>query len=214
MTLDTDEGPMVVPVEMDLTQASKSADEKRKRNAGASARFRARRKEKEIEASQTINNMKLEMDELRAQRDFYRRERDFIRDFATSHIAARLPDRPPSPIPYHTTTESADSPQEGSEPPSETGPIVRRRRTDESLYTSSRPDLTNVQGYGSLYPSQAPMTLPRPTASQSAGGFGPAIPGGSSMAAMPGLPQGVQRSQSTYDPFRRGPFEKTWEQGR
>ena len=47
MTLDTEQGPIQVPV--DVTAASKVADEKRKRNATGSHRFRQRRKEKERE---------------------------------------------------------------------------------------------------------------------------------------------------------------------
>ncbi|RMZ75873.1 hypothetical protein DV737_g5081, partial [Chaetothyriales sp. CBS 132003] len=81
MTLETDQGPLIVPVELDLQQASKVADEKRKRNAGASARFRARRKEKEKEASQKISDLQQELREMKQERDFYRNERDFFRDF-------------------------------------------------------------------------------------------------------------------------------------
>lgn len=95
--LETDQGPIVVPVELDLQQASKMADEKRKRNAEASARFRARRSEKEKEASQTISTLEQELQELREERDFYRNERNYIRDFATRHVGVQLPPRPPSP---------------------------------------------------------------------------------------------------------------------
>jgi hypothetical protein len=47
MTLDTNQGPIQVPI--DVQVASKVADEKRKRNATASHRFRRRRKEKDRE---------------------------------------------------------------------------------------------------------------------------------------------------------------------
>ncbi|RMZ78121.1 hypothetical protein DV738_g3978, partial [Chaetothyriales sp. CBS 135597] len=99
MTLETDQGPLVVPVELDLQQASKVADEKRKRNAGASARFRARRKEKEKEASQKISDLQQELREMKQERDFYRNERDFFRDFAASRLG-------PGQIPPLTCAEA------------------------------------------------------------------------------------------------------------
>ena len=55
MTLDTENGPIQVPV--DALAASKVADEKRKRNATASLRFRQRRKQKELESAQTIQKL-------------------------------------------------------------------------------------------------------------------------------------------------------------
>ncbi len=52
MVLETAQGPIQVPV--DMQAASKVQDEKRKRNATASHRFRQRRKEKERETSGNI----------------------------------------------------------------------------------------------------------------------------------------------------------------
>ena len=96
MTLDTEQGPIQVPV--DVTAASKVADEKRKRNATASHRFRQRRKEKERETSQNIAKLEHQIRELAEERDYYRLERDFFRSVTSSdQRPARLPPRPPSP---------------------------------------------------------------------------------------------------------------------
>ncbi|KEF50934.1 uncharacterized protein A1O9_13014 [Exophiala aquamarina CBS 119918] len=80
ITVDTDQGPMLVPVQLDLQQASKAADEKRKRNAGASARFRERRKEKEKQASFTISGLQAELRGVIEQRDFYLAQRNYFCD--------------------------------------------------------------------------------------------------------------------------------------
>ncbi|KAK4123801.1 hypothetical protein N657DRAFT_573603, partial [Parathielavia appendiculata] len=103
---------IVVPV--DVHQGSKVADQKRQRNAGASARFRQRKKERERsqqEELQKLENVNRELEhraeeltrrceELEAQRDFYRNERNRLRD-----IVSQLPGGkewagrgPPSPI--------------------------------------------------------------------------------------------------------------------
>lgn len=96
MTLDTDQGPIQVPV--DVQAASKMADEKRKRNAGASARFRQRRKEKEREASQTIAKLEQRIREISEESEFYRLERDYFRSLAYNMPGQpQLAQRPPSP---------------------------------------------------------------------------------------------------------------------
>lgn len=71
MTITTSEGSY--DLEVDILAASRAADKKRLRNAGASARFRQCRKEKENEANKRIK-------ELEQERDFYRGERDRLRD--------------------------------------------------------------------------------------------------------------------------------------
>ena len=96
MTLDTEQGPIQVPV--DVTAASKVADEKRKRNATASHRFRQRRKEKERETSNNIAKLEHQIHELAKERDYYRLERDYFRNVAVCELGqVRLPPRPPSP---------------------------------------------------------------------------------------------------------------------
>ena len=84
MTLDTENGPIQVPV--DVQAASKVADEKRKRNATASHRFRQRRKEKERETSQNISKLETQLREMEEERDYYRGERDYFRN-----VASRIP---------------------------------------------------------------------------------------------------------------------------
>ncbi|KAL9631008.1 MAG: hypothetical protein Q9204_004439, partial [Flavoplaca sp. TL-2023a] len=96
MTLDTDQGPIQVPV--DVQAASKVADEKRKRNATASHRFRQRRKEKERETSQNIEKLESQIGQLAAEKDFYRQERDYFRSLVSRNPSqAHLTARPPSP---------------------------------------------------------------------------------------------------------------------
>lgn len=96
MTLDTDQGPIQVPV--DVQAASKVADEKRKRNATASHRFRQRRKEKERETSQNIAKLEHQLRDLVEEREYYRMERDYFRSLAKNGPGqAPIAPRPTSP---------------------------------------------------------------------------------------------------------------------
>lgn len=70
MSLNTSHG--IIPITLDTTAASKSADEKRKRNAGASARFRQRRKEREREMSTRISDLEQRVKKVEEERDYYR----------------------------------------------------------------------------------------------------------------------------------------------
>ena len=74
LTIDSANGPVQLPVEVQA--ASRMADEKRKRNAGASARFRARRKEKERESSSKIQDLETQLRDTAGELDWYRKERD------------------------------------------------------------------------------------------------------------------------------------------
>ncbi|EXJ65166.1 hypothetical protein A1O7_01506 [Cladophialophora yegresii CBS 114405] len=225
MTLDTDQGPMNIPVELDLQQASKVADEKRKRNAGASARFRARRKEKEKEASQTITGLQQELRELIEERDHYLSERNYFRDLAARHGAQML-QRPQSPQHRRLPTTAAlggppsggtlddpsvsdDSYRERTEP----GPSQRRRTGDyQPTFTGRQAHSPPPPTYGGVafppQPPPPPLSLPPPPSGQSAYGTPRTLPPG-------GPPPGgnVTRSQS-YDAFRRDPFDRTWSSGR
>lgn len=96
MTLNTEQGPIQVPV--DVQAASKVADEKRKRNATASHRFRQRRKEKERETSQNIAKLEHQVRELAEEKEFYRMERDFFRSVVkTAPGQPQIGPRPTSP---------------------------------------------------------------------------------------------------------------------
>jgi heterokaryon incompatibility protein (HET) len=66
-TIHSSNGPVSIPVEVSV--ASRQADEKRRRNLGASARFRQRRKEKEREANNMIEKLRDELRESKAERD-------------------------------------------------------------------------------------------------------------------------------------------------
>ena len=99
MTLDTEQGPIQVPV--DVQAASKVADEKRKRNATASHRFRQRRKEKERETSSNIAKLEHQIREMAEERDYYRSERDFFRSVSAGGVPSHAVTAPRPPSPRH-----------------------------------------------------------------------------------------------------------------
>ena len=214
MTLETDQGPMVVPVELDLQQASKVADEKRKRNAGASARFRARRKEKEKEASQTISNLQHELRLMQEEREFYRNERNYFREYALRHgqltqrpISPRMQSRPPPPIVQ--AREMSDEPEESGRARSDSAPATQRRRTGDYQPGFGAPNvpLPYSSGYGPQPPfPMPPMTQQPPGPYASPRSFPPAPP----------APPTTHRSQPSYDDFRRESDERnsrSWNPG-
>ena len=59
MTIELEQGPIKVPV--DVQAASKVTDERRKRNATASHQFRQRRKEKERETLGKISKLEAQV---------------------------------------------------------------------------------------------------------------------------------------------------------
>ena len=176
LTLDTEQGPIQVPV--DVQAASKMADDKRKRNAGASARFRQRRKEKERESSQTIAKLEQQIRDLTEEREFYRQERNHFRQIAmvTPGNAPREP-RPLSPARRRSTqSEGASIPETG-------------RRWAES--GSGGETERNTRRRTSAYPSRPMYPLPFPTMSASAGNMESGLPGtaaGSYQPLPPHLP--------------------------
>lgn len=85
MTLDTEQGPIQVPV--DVQAASKVAKEKRERNSTASNRYR---------------NLRKVVIELETERDHYLKERNFFRHVVQRHNIHITP-RPPSPTPSANT---------------------------------------------------------------------------------------------------------------
>ena len=143
MTLDTEQGPIQVPV--DVQAASKVADEKRKRNATASHRFRQRRKEKERENSQNIARLEDQIRQMEEEREHYRRERDYFREVAVrqpgqTHV---LP-RPLSPRQRgHTSVNGSmgytNVQFEGQETGNRNGGRNTRRRTSAYVPPSGPP---------------------------------------------------------------------------
>ena len=214
MTLETDQGPMVVPVELDLQQASKVADEKRKRNAGASARFRARRKEKEKEASQTISNLQHELRLMQEERDFYRNERNYFREYAPRQgqlpqrpISPRMQSRPPPPIVQ--AREMSDEPEESGRARSDSAPATQRRRIGDYQLGFGAP--TMPLPYSSGYAPQPPFPIPAKLQQ---------LPGpyASPHSLPPGLPAPptTHRPQQSYDNYRRESDERdsrSWNPG-
>lgn len=162
MTLDTDQGLIQVPV--DVQAASKMADEKRKRNAGASARFRQRRKEKEREASTTIAKLKSQIRAANEEREFYRSERDYFRSLvcstsAQNHVVPRMPS--PRQRQASVTSGTSGSPVSGS-PSTEWLQHGEERGGQDGRNTRRR-----INSYAASYESTSPSQLTSP-------GFGPA----------------------------------------
>jgi hypothetical protein len=222
LTINTSQGSYRVPVE--VHQASRLADEKRARNAGASARFRQRRKEKEREASTTIEKMQHQtrdlerrIREVEQERDFYRGERDRMRDVLnrtpeTRHLAMQGP-----PSPQTLRTGSFQDPPPASQPPappaattfapqdtslSERAP--RRRRTGPSgEYTSvayTLPPASTLPPVQAGYPGQGAMILPplRMETTAAPPATGANIP-----------PVATTGPPPPFDPFARG-YQRGW----
>ncbi|KAI4184787.1 MAG: hypothetical protein L6R41_004509 [Letrouitia leprolyta] len=156
MTMDTEQGPIQVPV--DVQAASKVADEKRKRNATASHRFRQRRKEKERETSQNIAKLEKQINEIAEEKEFYRMERDYFRSLISRNPGqAHLTARPPSPKHHRAPSQTPEQEavpgaqwQSQSEDRNHSGRNTRRRT---SSYVPP-PDVPqqSLHGYGQQHP--------------------------------------------------------------
>ncbi len=125
MILETEQGPIRVP--LDVQAASKVADEKRKRNATASYRFRQRRKDKEQETSNIISKLEAQVREMTEEKIYYQQERDFLQDVV---LRNRIP-IPPRPLsPRRRRHASLGGPQiPDSETSVQNGGRNTRRRT-------------------------------------------------------------------------------------
>ncbi|KAK2605373.1 hypothetical protein N8I77_008212 [Diaporthe amygdali] len=115
LTLQTNTGEHIT-VPLDVHQGSRQADEKRHRNAGASARFRARKKERDKDLRENMQRLENENRELsrqnhdlQAERDYYRNERNRLRDVVlrTPSIREHAEQGPPSPQPARTAASGA-----------------------------------------------------------------------------------------------------------
>ncbi|KAF3770382.1 hypothetical protein M406DRAFT_325830 [Cryphonectria parasitica EP155] len=115
LTLQTNTGEHIT-VPLDVHQGSRQADEKRHRNAGASARFRARKKERDKDMRETLQRLEAEnrevsrlAQELQAESDFYRSERDRLRELVlrTPEIREHAERGPPSPRSAHVAPSPA-----------------------------------------------------------------------------------------------------------
>ena len=137
MTLDTEQGPIQVPI--DVQAASKVADEKRKRNATASHRFRQRRKEKERETSNNIAKLEHQIREIAEEREFYRMERDFFRTVACNKSGQAHIARPPSPRQVRLAQAAGDGHWQGQEEDSRNDRNTRRRTSSYTPATGFHP---------------------------------------------------------------------------
>ncbi|KAF1731681.1 hypothetical protein CRV24_007870 [Beauveria bassiana] len=170
MTLPGSETP--IPVRVDYSHASKKADEKRQRNAKASTRHRKKKKNileennrELLDLRQDHVKMLTNIEHLTRQRDFYREERNRLRDIVLrTPVISQHASGPPSPVSTRSANSHAGvSPMEGQPRPlrtpsrgyiSEASSVERpaqRRRTDD------RPE------YSANYSTQSgppPTTLP------------------------------------------------------
>lgn len=235
---------ILVPV--DIHQASKQADEKRQRNAGASARFRMRKKEREREQQQGLQKLETSNRELEkrardmeAERDYYRNERNRLRDIVlrTPSISEWANRGPPSP----TSARSEGFATEGMQmaghhhhihhPPPSSYPTsdpsmlerpARRRRTDSEPHSTA-------PTYGPPQPTTLPPIPPsaygiNPSVQHTSGPPGPARlpplrldqppvsehPPGSGAPPPPPLPP---QTQGPYPPYGRPAYEPGWPAG-
>ncbi|KAI4198772.1 MAG: hypothetical protein LQ346_002700 [Caloplaca aetnensis] len=166
MTMDTEQGPIQVPV--DVQAASKVADEKRKRNATASHRFRQRRKEKERETSTNIAKLEKQIHDIEKEKDFYRQERDYFRSLVCRNPSqAHLAQRPPSPRHLQPASQAED--EEGlvsgqwQQPHEDINPNGRniRRRTSSYVPAQDVPQsMHSVPGPQQQHAPQQPQQAP------------------------------------------------------
>ncbi|KAH8669261.1 hypothetical protein BGZ61DRAFT_498088 [Ilyonectria robusta] len=162
MTLPGSDTP--IPAQVDYSQASKNADEKRQRNAVASTRHRRKKKIMQEENTKQLQELRDE----RRPRDFYRDDRNRLRDIVLptsgiSHLAAG----PSSPASARSSSYAERSPLIAAphvsmpsrgypgEPSSGERP-AQRRRTDD------RPDFAMpiYSTPGGVHPGASPGALP------------------------------------------------------
>jgi len=222
LTITTSQGIYNVPV--DVHQASRLADEKRARNAGASARFRQRRKEKEKEASTTIEKMQQQtrdqerrIREIESEREFYRSERDRLRDvlYRTPGMREFATQCPPSPRQSRSTSLLGQIGQPAGPPPPAMAYQVdhmsserasRRRRTD------TLGDYTNVSYSHDSAPTLPPVppagyaTVLGPTSLPPLRTTAPAVSQASPTRHLPG----ASGPPPPFETQPRGPFDRGW----
>ncbi|KAL2271636.1 hypothetical protein VTJ83DRAFT_1007 [Remersonia thermophila] len=174
---------ILVPV--DVHQGSRQADQKRQRNAGASARFRQRKKEREREQQEEMQKLDAEnkeltrrneelakrCQELESHRDFYRHERNRLRDAlyrfpGGQEWAERGPRSPvmtttmPEPLPPDSNAQQFHQPPAPSllPPPTPAAPHPHSE--------SSHPHFQQQQGQQQQQQQQQQHAPPFPTPSR------------------------------------------------
>ncbi len=211
LTLETNQGPVQVPV--DVQAASRVADEKRKRNAGASARFRQRRKEKEREASTTISRLEQQVRDATEDAEFYKRERDtlgnllyqtpggdrhFPRPQSPRHTRVSLP---PSTGSAPSTGSSGSTAFPAFPESSDLSEHDRRVRRRTSAYSLPTPTQATQMGY-------PPHTFAPLIPTSSGQSTAPARQG--STTAPPSQMQPAPARSAQYDPFQAERLDRNW----
>ncbi|KAK2679998.1 hypothetical protein RAB80_005179 [Fusarium oxysporum f. sp. vasinfectum] len=160
-----------IPVHMDFSQASKKADEKRQRNAVASTRHRRKKKIMQEENSKQLQElrderrlMEIRIEELIQQRDFYREDRNRLRDIvAQTPSISGLAAGPPSPT-ISTSNSYAETGSLASGPSGSMsyGDVLANERPAQRRRTDDHPEYS-LPPYGSPasgHPSASPSGLP------------------------------------------------------
>ncbi|KAJ4125145.1 hypothetical protein NW765_015535 [Fusarium oxysporum] len=160
-----------IPVHVDFSQASKKADEKRQRNAVASTRHRRKKKIMQEENSKQLQElrderrlMEIRIEELIQQRDFYREDRNRLRDIvAQTPSISGLAAGPPSPT-ISTSNSYAETGSLASGPSKSMsyGDILLNERPTQRRRTDDYPEYS-LPSYGSPasgHPSASPRGLP------------------------------------------------------
>lgn len=226
LTIDTTQGHMQMPVE--VQSASREADDKRKRNAGASARFRQRRKEKEKESSIRISNLEQELAWAQEDVRFYKQERDVISDLILRNFPQYkqyIDDRPASPIhsrdltrrrlSTHELSSTGDSTSPRTMPgPTPIMPAPDRDRYEQMEHPPSVPT-DHFDQTGEERPATRRRTEPFPPVSASTAAtsghrsYQPASPSFPPLGGRPTAhqPSPQQQSQARPDQHRQAPAQ-------
>lgn len=207
MTLPGSDIPITVQV--DYSQASKKADEKRQRNAKASTRHRRKKKTLQEENVRQLQDLKDERDQLaedieyvRRQRDFYRDERNRLRDIVSrtpaihQHAAGPRSPTPARSVGSHTDHSPGPqhhmpTPTQGyaSDPASVDRAMQRPKMEERPEYTGQvLPSGVTPAGLAQPPHGQAYGLPPRPPSAASSGS-GERLP---PLRAMEGPPPNVQ----------------------
>lgn len=231
MTLPGSDTP--IPVSVDTTQASRKASEKRQRNANASTRHRAKRRALQEENARHLQELKderqemeVKMAELMEQRDFYRNDRNRLRDIvrATPSISdlAAAPPSPTGPSESNLLSRTHHAPTPSREYSSEASSAERpaqRPRLDDRSDTSIPSYGTAPTGASGIHtPMQGSGygVPPRPTSASSSSGGGERLPPLRSMEGPPptqGPPQEQDPRTGQWVPIQPRHYETGWATG-
>ncbi|KYK60210.1 hypothetical protein DCS_01346 [Drechmeria coniospora] len=225
---------MTIPVQVDYSQASKKADEKRQRNAKASTRHRRKKKTMQEENMRQLEDLRderhqlaCELEDTRRQRDFYRDERNRLRE-----VVVRTPGihhhavGPPTPSIRVVEERSAGAgsqvprPRLGTEYSSDQSsagrPARRRRIEDETTKYSATglgPPLGETPGGSSPVPALGHTYGTVSAASLTAGERLPPLRAMEGQVAAQGLGTAHDEQEAKSGPWRTGQnrqFETGW----